>query len=94
MSLLKKNKPKTIKETGTSLTVQWMRLLTSKAGAQVQFLVRELRFQMPCSIAKKKKNFFKTKINVMGTTLKEQTKLLKKQELRELGGEGSREQGL
>ena len=30
----------------------------------------------------------------MGTTLKEQTKLLKKQELRELGGEGSREQGL
>ena len=51
--------------------VQWIRLLASKAGALVRFLVRELRFQMPCSIAKKKKKILKTKINVIGTTLKE-----------------------
>ena len=40
---------------GTSLTVPWLRLHTSNAGAWVQSLVRELRSQMPlCGVTKKK----------------------------------------
>ena len=40
----------------TSLVVQWLRLCTSTQRTQVQFLVGELRFHMPCDTAK---TFFK-----------------------------------
>ena len=40
---------------GNSLAVQWLGLGTFTAGAQVQSLVRELRFHKLCSLKKKKK---------------------------------------
>ena len=41
---------------GTSLAIQWLRLCASNAGAQVQFLVRELRSCVLCDTAKKCNN--------------------------------------
>ena len=41
---------------GTSLAIQWLRLCASNAGAQVQFLVRELRSCVLCGTAKKCNN--------------------------------------
>ena len=38
---------------GNSLAVQWLRLCTSTAGAQVWYLIRELRSHMPHRVAKK-----------------------------------------
>ena len=50
---------------GNSLVVQWLRLGTVTARAQVQFLVGELRFHKPCSMTlpsqKKKKGKEKKK---------------------------------
>ena len=42
---------------GTSPDVQWLRLCTSAAGAQVLPLVRELECHMPCGMAKKQKSY-------------------------------------
>ena len=38
---------------GTSLAIQWLRLLSSNAGDKVQFLVRELRIDIMQGAAKK-----------------------------------------
>ena len=48
-------------KSGTSLAVQWLRLCT--LGAQVQYLVGELRFHMLRSVAKKTQNTTK-KVNL------------------------------
>ena len=46
--------------TGTSLVVQWLRLMLPMQGVRVQSLVGELKSHMPCDVAKnykkKKKN--------------------------------------
>ena len=39
----------------TSLAVQWLRLCVSSAGGRVRSLVGELRSDMLCGVAKKKK---------------------------------------
>ena len=44
-----------VKTPGNSLVVQWLRLGTFTAWAQVRSLVRELRSWKPCGAAKKKK---------------------------------------
>ena len=38
-----------INKRGTSLAVQWLGPHLPMQGVQVQYLVRELRFHMPCS---------------------------------------------
>ena len=51
MSLLKFKK----QQAETSLAVQWLRLCASNAGMQVESLVGQRRFHMPCHAVKKQK---------------------------------------
>ena len=64
-----------IKNFGTSLAVQWLRLCASTAGGMVRSLVRELRSRMPCGMATKKiylrnfQTFGKSKRKIQWTTI-------------------------